>query len=221
MARLGQRTQAGEALALAGEAEMQAGNFVLTNGAAAGTNRNDTMIAAGVFRIVYQGQARIVEGADVARAVGQIVGSRLDTAPPGELPASGMRDVWMYQTTDDGNIYPEDGDLYRTDGLETAVYLSAYGGNVADDGSEGNRLAWWGNDSLEDRAQRMTSRFQHLVDGIPLTSGNILRLEDALAADLAWLGDIGYPVEVSGRIVGINRLKMTVNVDGEEIILTN
>lgn len=221
MARLGQRVQAGEALALAGEAEMQAGNFILTNGTAAATNRDDTMIAAGVFRVIYRGQAAIVEGADVMRAVGSIAASALAVAPPGDIPAPGFRDVWMFQTNDDGNIYPLDGDLYRTDGLETAVYLSLYGGNADDDGSEGNRLAWWGNDGLEDAAQRMTSRFQNLVEGLPLSSGNLLRLEDAAAADLAWLDALGFPVTVSASIVGIDRLKMTINVDGEDFTLTN
>ncbi|BAV81062.1 hypothetical protein [Vibrio phage CKB-S1] len=221
MARLGQRVEAGEALAQAGEPEMQAGNFILTNGTVAGTNGNDTMLAAGVFRIIYRGTATIVEGGDLMTAVATVMQSSIDIAPPGALPEVGERDVWLYQTTDDGNVLPQEGDLYRTDGLETAVYLSLYGGNPEDNGSTGNRQAWWGNQGLEDPAQAMTSRFQNLVEGIALSSGNLLRIEDAAAQDLAWLEDLGFTVRVSSRLTKLNRLELTVNIDGDQFNFTN
>lgn len=154
-------------------------------------------------------------------AIGQVGASRLDIEPPGDVPPPGVRDVWMYQTFDDGNVYVLEGDLYRTDGLETAVYLSLYGGNPDDNGTEGNRLGWWGNDGQEDPARQMVSRFQNMLEGAPLTSGNILRFEDAAAADLAWLEALGYDVLVSGQITGKDRLKMTINIDDEQFVLTN
>ncbi len=221
MARLGQRVNAGEALAQAGEPQMQAGNYIYTKGDAIILERPDALAAVGDFRIIYRGQALMREGADKLSGLAQIMPSTLDILPPGAIPLAGARDVWVYQTTDDGNVYPLDGDLYRTDGLETAAYLTLYGGNPDDDGMNGNRHAWWGNDSLEDPAQRMTSRFQNLVEGVPLTSGNLLRLEDAAAQDFAWLSDLGYTVKMSMRITGRDRYELTVGIDDEEFIFTN
>ncbi|AAQ96552.1 hypothetical protein [Vibrio phage VP16C] len=221
MARLGQRVNAGEPLAQCGEPQMQAGNFILTAATSDMTTADATLRASGEMRIIIRGSASLDIAPASMDASGETVAPPIVIEPPGDLPPAGIRDVWMYQTVDDGNVYPVNGDLYRTDGLETAVYLSLYGGNPEDNGQDANRLGWWGNADQDDPARQMVSRFQHLVEGIPLTSGNVQRLEDAAAADLEWLSSLGYDVRTSGRIAGKDKLHMTINIDGDEFVITN
>ena len=45
-------------------------------------------------------------------------------------------DVLLFQTVDDGEINIENGVVEMSGGLETAAYLSLYGGNEDDDGRE-------------------------------------------------------------------------------------
>ena len=130
-----------------------------------------------------------------------------------------MTDVFHFQTLDDGDIEINGGIVQLSDGLETAVYLSLFGGNEADDGIEGNPFTWWGNES-EDVDKRMVSRLQNLMDSIPATSGNLKRLNDAALADLSWLTASGYEVTVSASIPAINRVKMTVSVNGQILEFT-
>ncbi|ANO58049.1 hypothetical protein [Shewanella phage SFCi1] len=130
-----------------------------------------------------------------------------------------MTDVLLFQTLDDGDIDINGGIVQLSDGLETAVYLSMFGGNQADDGLPDNPFGWWGNED-EDVDRRMVSRLQNLLEGLPATSGNLKRLNDAALADLSWLTASGYEVSVSASVPAINRVKMTVSVNGQILEFT-
>ena len=86
-----------------------------------------------------------------------------------------MSDVLMFQTPDDGEITIENGTVALTDGTETAVYLSLFGGDSD----------WWGN-SL-DTPDRIDSRTGKLLQSLPVTTSNLLRIKDAVEADLDWM----------------------------------
>jgi phage gp46-like protein len=129
-----------------------------------------------------------------------------------------MTDVLLYQTLDDGDVSIDGGQVQLTDGLETAVYLSLFGGNEADDGLPDNPHGWWGNEG-EGQDARMVSRLQNLMGGLPASSANLKRLNDAASADLAWL-TTRYSVAVSASIPGINRVKMTVAINGQTFEFT-
>lgn len=120
-----------------------------------------------------------------------------------------MSDVLLFQTNNDGDI--TDG-LTLTTGLETAVYLSLFGGNENDDGTPGNPKAYWANVNTDEADQRQISRLQNLLAGLPATTGNLKRLNDAALADLAWLDG----VTVSSSIPQLNRVKITVDIKGQE-----
>lgn len=129
-------------------------------------------------------------------------------------------DVKLFQTDDGGNISVEDGLVAMSGGLETAAYLSLFGGNEDDDGRSGSPLTWWGNLDENDPARQYRSETQNLVQALPLTTGNLRRIEDAALRDLAWLtsGNIASSVSVSASIPGLNRVKLTVDIEarGEE-----
>ena len=124
-----------------------------------------------------------------------------------------MADVLLFQTPDDGDIEAVNGTLTTTEGLETAVYLSLFGGNATDDGSEGNPAQWWGNEG-EDADARMVSRTQFLLDGgLPPSSANLKRVQDAAETDLAWSQADDLNVEAS--LISANRVALRIVMLGQ------
>jgi phage gp46-like protein len=122
-----------------------------------------------------------------------------------------MTDVLIFQTLNDGDTLINGGQVQLTDGLETAVYLSLFGGNEADDGLPDNPYGWWGNEG-EDVDKRMVSRLQNLMDSLPAASANLKRLNDAARADLSWLTS-RYTLDVSASIPGLNKVLMVVSIN--------
>lgn len=97
-------------------------------------------------------------------------------------------DVRLYQTDDGGEVDFVAGEPTITDGLETAVYLSLFGGNAEDSGLQADeRKQWWGNLVEPEAAFRYRSETQHLIEALPATTGNMRRIEDAALRDVAWL----------------------------------
>ncbi len=131
-----------------------------------------------------------------------------------------MTDVLLFQTPDDGEITIVDGVVELTDDFRTAAYLSLFGGNEDDDGRDDNPLSWWGNLEETDPAKRYVSETQHLLDKLPPTSGNLLRLEDAATRDLKWFLDTGIAltVLVEASIPELNSVAFVVTINGDETV---
>lgn len=129
-------------------------------------------------------------------------------------------DILLFQTNDDGNINVVNGVVEMTGGFETAAYLSLFGGDDEDDGRPENPEKWWGNLDEIDPAFRYVSRTQNLLKGIPSTSANLKRIEDAVKEDLQWFLDKGIAslVEVAVSIPALNRIRIDINIiaEGEE-----
>lgn len=129
-------------------------------------------------------------------------------------------DVLLFQTNDDGEITVTNGIVQMTGSFETAAYLSLFGGNEDDDGSKDNPQTWWGNLGIVDAAEKYVSETQNLLQAIPATSANLLRIEEAVKRDLQWFLDlsIASSVTVVVSIPALNRLKVVVRIEaqGEE-----
>lgn len=129
-------------------------------------------------------------------------------------------DVELFQTDDGGEIDVRGGLVGMSGGLETAAYLSLFGGNENDDGREGSPHNWWGNLDEIDPARRYRSETQNIVQALALSTGNLRRVEDAARRDLAWLmsSNVASSVSVAASIPGLNRIKLTVDIEayGEE-----
>ncbi len=129
-------------------------------------------------------------------------------------------DVLLFQTDDDGEITVENGLVEMSGGLETAAYLSLFGGNEDDDGRGASPLTWWGNLDEVDPVRQYRSETQNLLQALPATTGNLRRIEDAAGRDLAWfVGErVASSVTVAASIPGINRIKLKVDIEavGEE-----
>tara|TARA_R110000737_G_scaffold290683_1_gene297279 strand:- start:4679 stop:5125 length:447 start_codon:yes stop_codon:yes gene_type:complete len=129
-------------------------------------------------------------------------------------------DVSLFQTDDDGNITVEGGIVTMSGGLETSAYLSLFGGNEDDDGRADNQANWWGNIDEVDPAREYHSETQNLLQALAATTGNLRRIEDAANRDLSWFSTnkIASSVNVVASIPGINRIKLTIDIEaqGEE-----
>ena len=131
-------------------------------------------------------------------------------------------DLLLHDTPDGGDIRITDGFVAGDRGFGTAVYLSLFGGNKDDNGRVRNRRTWWGNTLRGvNENRRLVSRFQSIIFGLPMTTGNILDAEEAARLDLGWIiaEQIADEILTDGRAVSRNRfsLKVRVNARGETI----
>lgn len=123
-------------------------------------------------------------------------------------------DVLLFQTNDGGDINIENGTVKLTAGLETAVYLSLFGGNEDDNGIGNNLAQWWGNIG-ESTLNRYRSQLQNTLESIPLISANLNRIKDAVNNDLSWLieTDIAASISVELFIQNVKNLKITIEIE--------
>ncbi len=129
-------------------------------------------------------------------------------------------DVKLFQTDNDGEISVVNGVTEMSGGLDTATYLSLFGGNEQDDGLS-ESATWWGNLDEQDPAFRYKSETQFLLRSIPATTGNLLRIEEAARRDLNWLlnKSVASSVDISVGIPALNRVYIGIKIqaDGDEI----
>ncbi len=116
---------------------------------------------------------------------------------------------------DGGDVDFVDGEPVRSGGLQAAVYISLMGGNQDDDGSPESKLQWWGNSLESDTNRVIRGRTGTLIAGIPMSSGNLLRIEQAAQQDLAWMLSVGAAtgIAVTAGIEAARRLVLTVDVE--------
>jgi phage gp46-like protein len=125
-----------------------------------------------------------------------------------------MTDVRLYHTLDGGGINVANGQPEMADGLETACYLSLFGGNVRDAGLESERSQeWWGNKGEPDPSRQQRSETQHLLTALPAIPANLKRVEGAALRDLAWLTEeVADNVAVTARMPALNTISIQVDV---------
>jgi phage gp46-like protein len=131
-----------------------------------------------------------------------------------------MTDVLLRQTDDDGDIEFVNGQAVMSNGLETAAYLSLFGGNDDDSGGDDTKhLQYWGNLSERDPAKQYRSETQYLLRSIPLVPSNLRRIQDAANRDLAWMTSTGLAsavlVAVSMPALNTVKLDVSIEVDGK------
>jgi phage gp46-like protein len=123
-----------------------------------------------------------------------------------------VTDVLLRQTDDGGDITIQGGLLLMSEGLETAAYLSLFGGNEDDPAATDPTLQWWGN-LLETEPERSyRSETQFLLASLPLIPANLRRIEQAASRDLQWMLDteIAQTVTVEATMPGLNRVRIGI-----------
>ena len=124
-------------------------------------------------------------------------------------------DILLIETPDGGDIVFENGCVKPCKDFSTAVYLSLFGGNKDDAGTVKNRRTWWANTLRETpESEKMISRFQAIITGLPLSLKNIRKAETAAALDLDWLKNEGVADEiiVEGKTRGKNIFVLKIEI---------
>ena len=125
-------------------------------------------------------------------------------------------DVLLYQTVDGGNIDVSSGITEMTAGFETMAYLSLFGGNLEDPGDDDTKYQWWGNYLETDPARQYRSKTQYILKSIPATSGNLVRIQDAVVSDLSRdfiVTGIANNIEVAVSIPALNRVQIDIQIE--------
>lgn len=109
-------------------------------------------------------------------------------------------DMILVEIQDETGVYH---DLQLDGGLTTAVYLSHFGGNV-EASTTGNespgelRNDFWGNALLSnDPDAQANSSLERSLFELPITSGNLLKIEDQALSDLKWMINQGIASDVT------------------------
>jgi phage gp46-like protein len=131
-------------------------------------------------------------------------------------------DLLLQETPDGGEIILENG-LFKSDkSFSNAVYLSLFGGNKEDNGKVKNNKEWWGNtiEGIEEN-EKLVSRFQNIIYGLPMTVKNIREAEAAAAIDLGWFKNekIIDVLNIYGRATGKNNFELVIEMlkDGVKV----
>lgn len=130
-----------------------------------------------------------------------------------------MTEVRLFHTSDGGEVEFADSAATTTDllldaGLETAAYLSLFGGNERDPGGKGDsEYQWWGNRG-EPVERQQRSETQHIVRSLPAISSNLRRVEDAAKRDLQWFLDesIASEVDALASLVGKDKVSLDIRI---------
>jgi phage gp46-like protein len=124
-------------------------------------------------------------------------------------------DLLLSETPDGGDVAIENNLFVCDRSFNTAVYLSLFGGNKDDNGTVKNSKTWWGN-TLSGTAEneKLVSRFQAVISGLPMTTKNIQEAERAASLDLAWIVDEGIAdkITVSGRAATRNKFSLFADI---------
>jgi phage gp46-like protein len=126
-----------------------------------------------------------------------------------------VSDPLLRQTGDGGELTVEAGLVLMSDGLETAAYLSLFGGNEDDAGdAAGERLQWWGNLDETEPARTYRSETGHLIRSLPAVPSNMRRVEQAASRDLAWMlaAGVAKSIRAAASIPALDRVKLDVTI---------
>jgi len=114
-------------------------------------------------------------------------------------------DVKLYNTFDGATINLVNGLVEMDTGLGTAFYLSLFGGN--NDGTE-----YWGNRIESDPNKRLKSETQKALAALPVTTGNLIKIQRAVESDLSWFDGVIY---VSVGIPARGQANVVINTQTE------
>ena len=120
----------------------------------------------------------------------------------------------LIDTPDGGDLIIENGLIKSDPQFSTAVYLSLFGGNIDDPGKTNTKRSWWGNLFALTESEKIRSRFQFIINGLPMTVKNIREAEVAAGLDLDWMikEEIADEINIQGRSINQNTFELEVEI---------
>ncbi len=133
-----------------------------------------------------------------------------------------MIDIKLISTPDGGELDTSDGGIGLDRTAETAILLSLEGGNFDDTGDAStDRYQWWGNYTTQDPAEKLRSRTQAVLRGMPATVANLQELTNAVLLDLAWMtgGVVFDTIAAKSKIPGRGRalIELETTTNGQTV----
>jgi len=111
-----------------------------------------------------------------------------------------VTDVLLYPTPAGGEVVLAGTEPLYTDDVDTAVFLSLFGGQAGDDGTDATKSSqWWANWEEPDPSRRYRSATQGLLRRLPALPVYLRRVEDAVVADLQWMVASGAATSVAAN----------------------
>lgn len=101
----------------------------------------------------------------------------------------------------------------------TSAYLSLFGGNLEDNGTDATKAkSWWANFAETDPDRHIRSRTQAILIGLPAISSNLTRVEEAAEADLAWFETAGIAssISVTATLPKRNTVRLLIQITGSQ-----
>lgn len=130
-------------------------------------------------------------------------------------------DIKLFLTNEGFDINLKENFIEMTNGFESAVYLSLFGGNDEDDASEATKKnRFWGNE-LNDYEYR--SKTLNFINGRNANAQNLKLLEKYVLLDLNWFVEenIADKVEADCSIPAFNELKIEIKLLRNNKLLFN
>ena len=135
----------------------------------------------------------------------------------------GQGDILIKSTNDGGEIEIKDDFFVMETGFRSATYISLFGGNIKDNGTDATKnKSWWGNQLVPNEPnKKIVSRTMAIIKGFPATPANLRKVELTAIDDLAWFKSekICDTIIVVGSIPSKNRLELHVQMlqDGKKL----
>ena len=122
----------------------------------------------------------------------------------------------IYEDGNGGQKFIKNNDIATTESLATLSYIAMFGGNKEASTVKENVVTelnfdWWGNYRTDPSSKWINSETERLLQGIALTSGTRIDIENAAKRDLKKLEQYG-DVEVSVTFPNINQVKIEVTI---------
>jgi phage gp46-like protein len=125
-------------------------------------------------------------------------------------------DVLLLSTEDGGDLSIMNGLVEMTGGFETAVFISLFGGNVNDNGTDATKPdQFWGNLLDSDNPdESMVSITQNILLGLPATPANLNLVDQAIQLDLNWMktNNIADEINIDLSITSKNRINIEIEI---------
>jgi phage gp46-like protein len=123
-----------------------------------------------------------------------------------------MSDLQLVLDGDGGDLVFADNDLAMASGIVESFTVSLFGGNIQDDGLENSEREWWGNVLDADPAKKIRSLTQHLINNLDQSRNSLLRIQDAVKSDLAWMIEQGLITSLNVDLAVESSSKLNITI---------
>lgn len=135
-------------------------------------------------------------------------------------------DTYLIENGDGGDLVLVGNDIKTIGGFENMIYIALFGGNpgysTAGAKVDEQIFDYWGNFMLHPGENKVwfNSTLEYLLENSAITSGNRIKLEQAVLSDLSFMTAFAK-ISATVELIGVDRVRITVTVLQPEIQNSN